>query len=135
MTLLVAATALLLPAPAAATPGRGVSAWVMAQATRDGMDYITREIIIEPGGSTGWHWHEGHLYGLIKQGTLTHQTAHCTLDGIYETGDSISEETGPDHAHIGRNLGEVPVVLQVVYINPAGHPLSQDVADPGCGYN
>lgn len=133
-TFTTALLALICTAPASATPGHGVSSWVISQSTDNGVDYIFREIIIEPGGSTGWHWHEGRLYGVVKQGTLTHDTAHCTLDGVYSPGDTISEETGPEHAHIGRNLGPVPVVLQVLYINPAGRPLSQDAPDPGCGF-
>ena len=107
----------------------------MSQSSVDGVDYVMREIIIEPGGSTGWHWHDGRLYGVVKLGTLTHDTAACTLDGIYQPGDPIVEETGPGHVHIGRNLGTVPVVLQVLYINPAGKPLSEDAPDPGCGFS
>lgn len=106
----------------------------MSQSTYEGVDYVMREIIISPGGSTGWHFHDGRLFGMIKMGTLTHNTAQCQLDGVYNPGDSISEPSGPDHAHIGRNLGTVPVVLQVLYIKPAGSPLSQDAPDPGCGY-
>lgn len=135
VTLVTIILAVGLPAPAAATPSRGVSAWVMSQSSVDGVDYVMREIIIEPGGSTGWHWHDGRLYGVVKLGTLTHDTAACTLDGVYQPGDAIAEETGPGHVHIGRNLGTVPVVLQVLYINPAGKPLSEDAADPGCGFS
>lgn len=134
VTLATAGGGLLFPAPAVATPGTGVNAWVMSQSTVDGVDYVMREIIIAPGGSTGWHFHDGQVYGVVKMGTLTHDTARCELDGVYQPGDSISEEVGPGNAHIGRNLGAVPVVLQVLYIKPAGSPLSQDVPDPGCGY-
>jgi quercetin dioxygenase-like cupin family protein len=134
VALITAANWLMFPASAAATPGSGVNAWVMTQSSVDGTDYIMREIIIEPGGSTGWHWHDGHLYGVVKMGTLTHDTAQCRLDGIYNPGDPIREESGPEHVHIGRNLGTVPVVLQVLYIKPAGTPLSQDAPDPGCGF-
>ena len=35
---------------------------------------------------------------------------------------------------IGRNVGAVPVVLQVTYIDPAGKPLSEDAGNPGCGF-
>lgn len=119
---------------AAATPAHGVSAEVLSQATVDGFDYILREITIEPGGSTGWHWHDGRIFGVIKQGTLTHDKADCTLDGIYNAGDPITEATGPDNVHIGRNLGDVPLVMQVLYIDPAGSPLFEDAPDPGCGY-
>jgi quercetin dioxygenase-like cupin family protein len=132
--MITAAGALLVSPPATATTGTGVNAWVMSESTSDGYDYIMREIIIAPGGSTGWHFHDGRLYGVIKMGTLTHHTAKCELDGLYNPGDPIIEETGSDHAHIGRNLGTVPVVLQVLYINPEGKPLSEDAPDPGCGF-
>ena len=108
---------------------------VMSQATYAGQDYIMREITIAPGGSTGWHWHQGRLYGVIKSGTLTHDNSRCELDGLYGAGEPIIEEVGPDHAHIGRNLGDTPLVMQVLYIDPAGSPLSNDAPDPGCGYS
>jgi quercetin dioxygenase-like cupin family protein len=134
VTFLTAFTALLFPANAAATPADGVSASVRSQATVDGGGYILREITIAPGGSTGWHWHEGRVYGVITQGTLTHDDADCKLDGIYNAGDPITEPVGPDHVHIGRNLGSTPLVMQVLYIDPPGSALSVDATDPGCGF-
>lgn len=94
-----------------------------------------REITLAPGGSTGWHWHLGRLYGVIEQGTLTHHHADCSVDGVYEAGQGIFEPSGPDHVHIGRNLGDVPMVLQVLFITPAGAPLAEDAPDPGCGFS
>lgn len=120
---------------ASATPGTGIEAQILAQATVDGFDYVTKQITIAPGGSTGWHWHPGRVLGLIRQGTLTHDMADCSLDGIYPAGSPITEGTGPDHVHVGRNLGPDPVVMWVVYINPAGDPLSNDAPNPGCPFN
>ena len=88
----------------------------------------------DPGGSTGWHWHDGTLIGAIKQGTLTHYAANCSVDGVYNPGDPITEPAGSDHVHVGRNLGATPVILEVIYINPAGKPLAQDAANPGCPF-
>ena len=121
-------------APASATPGEGVSAVVLSQATYEGQDYVTKEITIAPGGSTGWHWHPGRVFGVIREGTLTHDTSNCTLDGVYPTGAPITENTGPNNVHIGRNLGPDPLVMWVVYIGPAGGPLSVDAPDPGCSF-
>ncbi|MGH3971465.1 MAG: cupin domain-containing protein [Mycobacterium sp.] len=87
----------------------GVSAVVLSQTTLNGQDYIQREITIDPGGSTGWHWHDGTLFGAIRQGTLTHNLADCSTDGSYGPGDSITESSGSDHVHIGRNLGPTGV--------------------------
>ncbi|MCW2688908.1 MAG: cupin [Mycobacterium sp.] len=132
--LAVALPIMVAPGTAYATPGYGVSGDVLSRATPDGHDYITRRLTIDPGGSTGWHWHDGRLFGVIREGTLTHNFSDCSIDGIYNAGDPITEPTGPDHVHIGRNLGSTPVVMEVVYIDPAGSPLSEDAPDPGCGF-
>jgi quercetin dioxygenase-like cupin family protein len=121
-------------ATATATPGAGVEVETLSQATVDGQDYVTKQITIAPGGSTGWHWHPGRVFGVIREGTLTHAMANCAEDGIYPVGSPVTEGTGPDNVHIGRNLGPDPVVMWVSYIVPAGSLLSNDVPNPGCPF-
>jgi hypothetical protein len=121
------------PATAFATTPVNTEALTMSQATVDGIDYIAREITIQPGGSTGWHYHDGRVFGVVREGTLTHNKADCSVDGVFPTGSPVTEASGPDNVHIGRNLEPVPLVLWIVYIEPAGTPLSVDVPDPGCG--
>lgn len=121
-------------APAAATPPRDVDAVVLWQVTDGPTDYIMRRITIAPGGSTGWHSHPGQLFGTVKEGVLMHNRADCSLDGLYVAGQQIVEKGGPDYVHIGRNVGPVPLVLEVLYITPTGVPLAQDAPDPGCGF-
>jgi quercetin dioxygenase-like cupin family protein len=130
----VPAVSIAVPSPAGAATGHGVQGTVLWQTSADGTDFVFREITIAPGGSTGWHWHQGRLYGVIKQGTLTHTMSDCSIDGIYQAGDSVAEPSGADYVHIGRNLGSTPLVMQVLYIDPAGSALSEDAPDPGCGY-
>ena len=134
----VAAATILVgvcPAPAApATPLSGVELTTLAQATVDGIDYTTKQITIAPGGSTGWHYHRGQVFGVIRQGTLTHNRADCSLDGSYPAGAPITEGSGPDNVHVGRNLGPDPVIMWAVYVNPAGDPLSTDTPNPGCPF-
>jgi quercetin dioxygenase-like cupin family protein len=121
------------PATASATPGIGAEAVTISQATVDGIDYITREITIQPGGSTGWHYHDGRVFGVVREGTLTRTVEDCQVDGVFPAGSPVTEGSGPDHVHIGRNLEPVPLVLWVDYIQPAGTPFAVDVPDPGCG--
>jgi quercetin dioxygenase-like cupin family protein len=123
------------PAQASASPNRGVTSTLLNQSTLNGHDYITREITIAPGGSTGWHWHDGELIAIVKQGTLTHNMSDCSIDGLYNAGDPVIEPAGPDHVHIGRNLGAVPMILQVIYVDPVGKPLAEDAANPGCNFS
>jgi len=135
--LLVAAilSPLLGPAPASATTADRVTATVLWQQSAGGIDFVFREITIAGGGSTGWHWHSGQLYGVIKQGTLTHYGADCSVDGIYPAGAGVFELSGAHHVHIGRNLGGDPLVMQVLYVLPTGSALSEDAPDPGCGFS
>ena len=130
----ILALAMVLPATASATAPDGVTATVLWQRTDAGTDYVFREITIAPGGSTGWHWHNGRLYGLIKEGTLTHNMADCSVDGIYPTGSVVYEASGPDRVHIGRNSGDTPLVMQILYVLPAGAALSEDAPNPGCPF-
>ena len=133
-TAAIAVVLTALPPTVSATPARDTDGKVIWQTSDDGKDYIFREITIAPGGSTGWHSHDGELLGVVKEGVLTHYRSDCTIDGTYTTGQSIAEKGGPGYVHMGRNLGPEPLVLQVLYIDPAGAPLSDDQPDPGCGF-
>ena len=129
-----APASMLLPATAFATPPVGAEVATLAQSSVDGVDYITREITIQPGGSTGWHYHDGRVFGVIREGTLTRNLANCQVDGVFPAGSPVTEGSGPDHVHLGHNLEPIPLVMWVVYIEPAGTPMSVEVPDPGCGF-
>lgn len=124
----------LIPSTADATPGSGVTGTILSQTTIGRTDYTLREITIQPGGTTGWHFHDGTLYAFVKAGTLTHSDHDCTTDGVYKAGAAFTEPSGTDHVHVGRNLGTKPVVLDVLYVLPTGSPLSEDAPNPGCPF-
>lgn len=128
--------ALSFPAGAArATPGGpGVTAKTIARTTVGDRDYILREITVPPGQGTGWHYHDGTLYGHVRQGTLSHFDATCASDGVYPAGSSLREPPGADHVHIGQNRGSTDIVLEVLYVLPHGAPFSQDAPNPGCDF-
>ncbi|KOV61291.1 cupin [Streptomyces sp. NRRL WC-3618] len=131
----VAVTAVLACGTAHATPpGPGVSGRILAQTTIGDTDYTLREITIPAGQATGWHYHDGPLYGFVKQGTLSHFDSTCESDGVYEQGSSISEPAGAEYVHIGRNLGSTPLVLDVLYVLPHGSPFAEDAPNPGCDF-
>ncbi|MGY1495431.1 cupin domain-containing protein [Streptomyces sp. QTS52] len=131
----VTVTAVLACGTAHATPaGPGVSGRILARTTIGDTDYTLREITIPAGQATGWHYHDGSLYGLVKQGTLSHFDSTCESDGVYPQGSAISEPAGPGNIHIGRNLGSTPVVLDVLYVLPHGSPFSEDAPNPGCDF-
>ncbi|MFG2125208.1 cupin domain-containing protein [Streptomyces sp. NPDC048710] len=131
---LTAATVLTCGTAGATPPGPGVTARIISQTTVGDTDYTLREITVPPGQSTGWHYHDGPLYGFVKQGTLSHFDSTCASDGVYRKGSTIQEPSGPDHVHIGRNLGDIPLVLYVLYVLPHGSPFSEDAPNPGCPF-
>jgi quercetin dioxygenase-like cupin family protein len=131
----------VVPSAALATPGSGVTATILAKGTsEDGLkirtkgrtDVVVRTITIQPGGTTGWHYHLGKLIAVVQSGTLTRAMADCSVE-TSTAGQSFVEPDGARHVHVGRNLGTMPVVLYVTYILPEGAPLSVDAPDPGCG--
>jgi quercetin dioxygenase-like cupin family protein len=138
--LLCGATVAMAPAAASATLGSGVSATVLGKGTSNDTievknesrtDIVVRHIVIEPGGSTGWHYHPGQLIAVVHKGTLTRTLEDCSVQ-TNMSGQSFVEAAGDSHAHSGRNLAAEPVELYVTYVIPAGAPLSIDAHDPGC---
>lgn len=76
-------------------------------------------------------FYDGDLVGLVRSGTLTHPGPDC-VPTVYGPGAVIEEPRGQQNTHVGENLGDVPVVLDVLYLNPLGKPLSEDAPAPPC---
>lgn len=128
--LAVAALLLLGASPASATPASGVSVQTLSTNTVDGVEYTVTRITVAPGGGTGWHYHPGEVFGFVSEGTMTHYDGGCVMDAVYGTGAPVKEGVGSGFVHNGRNEGTTPLVMEVVYINPAGAPKSVEVAAP-----
>lgn len=95
---------------------------------------VIQEIVIGPGGHTGWHSHPGPVVVLVKSGALTFYDGEdpaCT-PRTYETGQAFIDR-GQGHVHIARNLStSVNLELWAAYFDvPPGGPFRLDVADPG----
>lgn len=125
---LLAATALANPPIASATPPSGIAARELGAITVGGTTVAARRIVFAPGGTTGWHSHEGPVYALTTRGTLDRTLADCsTVTSL--PGDLIIEHPGP---HIGTAQGPEPVILWAVYVDPVGAPLADDVPAVDC---
>ena len=125
-----------MPGVARPTPSSGMSDTILAKGTsRDGVmikgrgvvEVTVSEITIAPGGSTGWHYHDGELIVVVRSGVLTRTLDDCSTV-VTSAGESVVELAG--RPHVGRNLGTEPVVLLATYVLSAGRPLSQDVPEP-----
>jgi len=125
----------------AAPPAAPVSGTVLAQARtndpftldrREPSEFVVRRIVIEPGGSTGWHYHPGTLLAIVQRGSLTRIDADCR-QVVHQAGQSLVEPSGPDHVHVGINRGTETVELYVTYVDPVGAALAVEAPDPHCG--
>ncbi|MFE5287210.1 cupin [Nocardia sp. NPDC056611] len=122
-------------ATAHATPSDGVTGVILSRTTIGDTEYILREITIVPGGSTGWHYHDGTLYAVLRQGELSHYGPDCAIDQVGGAGTAFVERAGTSNVHLERNLGTESQILDVLYVLPAGSPLSEDAPNPGCSFN
>lgn len=154
--LTVAALATVLAGTALATMGSGViSSTVWARAAfqvpvdikvkvedgsqevlhvPDAQENVIQQIILGPGGSTGWHSHPGPAMALIKSGQLTLYSGDdpACLGHTYSAGQAFVDE-GQGHVHFGRNLSSTDnVEVWVTYLDvPPGASPRTDQPDPG----
>lgn len=151
----VASTALTVTA--FATPGSGVlSATVFSRASfvdltdvkfkiDDGTstqvllvprtrETVVQQIILSPGGQTGWHSHPGPVVVLIKTGQMSFYDGDDPTCGVrtYSAGQSFID-SGQGHVHIARNESATDnLELWAVYFDvPAGGAFRIDVPAPG----
>lgn len=98
---------------------------------------VIQQIIIAPGGHTGWHSHPGPVVVLIKSGQMSFYDSEdptCT-PRIYSAGQSFVD-SGQGHVHIARNEGTVNLELWATYFDvPAGGAFRINADSPGnCGF-
>lgn len=97
-------------------------------------DTVMQQIVIAPGGQTGWHSHPGPVVVLVTSGALTFYSSDdpsCT-PRTYTAGQAFVD-TGQGHVHIARNLDQTQnLVLWATYFDvPPGAPFRLDAPNPG----
>jgi quercetin dioxygenase-like cupin family protein len=85
------------------------------------------EITLQPGQQTGWHTHPAPLFGYILEGELTVDYG-AKGQRTYVKGEGLAEAM--DEAHNGRNMGQSPVTILVVFIGMQGVPASVPASPP-----
>jgi Cupin domain len=142
----------LLAGIALATPGIGIiSAPVHARGTnaerlnvhskagvklqtKSSVDFVTQQLVIGPGGTTGWHSHPGPVLVTVKSGELTLVYANdTTCQGTtYKAGESFVDR-GDEIVHTALNRGSVNLEFWATYFVPGtpGIPQRIDAGSPG----
>lgn len=156
---IVAAVSTALAGAVLATPGSGVLlAQVFARASfadptdlkfkvkkqgqeviqvNNARETVIQQVVIAPGGHTGWHSHPGPVVVLIKSGQMSFYDGEdptCTVR-IYSAGEAFID-SGQGHVHIARNEGTENLELWATYFDvPPGGAFRIDAAAPGnCGF-
>jgi hypothetical protein len=105
--------------------------------TKGALDFVTQQITIAPGGTTGWHSHPGPVLVTVKTGELTLVYADDpTCQGrVYGAGQSFVDR-GDETVHTALNRGATNVELWATYLVPGdpGAAFRIDAADPACDF-
>ena len=103
------------------------------ESKRRSADAAIVKVVIEPGGSTGWHHHPGVALVAVKSGTVAEYDAKCEKS-VYKAGEGFVE--GNDEVPLVRNRRNVAAVLYVTFIVPTSTtPEGLRIDDPrpkGC---
>lgn len=105
----------------------------------DAQETVVQQIVIAPGGHTGWHSHPGPVVVLLKSGALTFYSGDdpACAPRTYSAGQAFID-SGQGHVHIAKNLSTTEnVELWATYFDvPPGGAFRLDALDPGnCSFN
>ncbi len=94
---------------------------------------VMQQVVIAPGGYTGWHTHPGPVLVLVKAGALTlYSSEDPTCMGRTYTAGQAFVDRGQGHVHIGRNEGSENLEIWSAYFDvPPGAPFRIDAPSPG----
>jgi hypothetical protein len=117
---------------------------------KDSTDIAVSNVVVAPGGSSGWHSHPGPVLVVVKTGTITFYRAgkHSGLDGdnenpnngangptcsrtVYPAGSAFVEVPAPGHVMLAKNEGGVEATVTATYFAPPGAALRIDKPWPG----
>ena len=94
------------------------------------LDFVIQEVVIAPGGTSGWHTHPGQTMVLVTGSGVTFVHADCTTTA-YAAGTGFIDQPGA--IHMVRNDGTAPAILFATYTNvPIGGGFRIDASAPAC---
>jgi quercetin dioxygenase-like cupin family protein len=146
---IVIVSLLALPIAAMATPGAGFvfnfinrfpsttdsihehahdKGWSVELEVEGATDFVQQDVMLAPGGFSGWHSHPGPVLITVKSGTATWYNADNCTPIVYPTGSASIE---PANArHYVANRGSDNLELLGTYIIPRGQATRQEQPQP-----
>ena len=112
--------------------GRGTDQSVGTLVFQAGTDVVVSKIVVEIGGSSGWHSHPGGAIAVVQQGQITTYRSvggHCDVT-TYTAGQSFLER--PSDTLNAVNTGQIQTIIYATFPGvPAGGSPRIDRSDPG----
>ena len=106
---------------------------IQVESERHSADIAIAKVVLEPGGSTGWHHHPGVTLVSIASGTVAEYDKKCEKS-VHKAGEGFVESN--DAVHVVRNKGNDKAVLYATFLVPsATPPEGLTISDPqpkGC---
>jgi quercetin dioxygenase-like cupin family protein len=99
--------------------------------SNDNTDIAVANIVVTPGGHSGWHYHPGPVLVVVKTGTITFYMGDdpsCSPQ-VHPAGTTFIENGGM--VGMARNEGTVDATVVATFFVPAGSPTRIDAAAPG----
>jgi quercetin dioxygenase-like cupin family protein len=88
---------------------------IEVESDRTSADFALAKVVIEPGGTTGWHHHPGVALVSVNSGAVTEYDKNCHKS-VFKAGEGFTESNGA--VHVVRNQGKANAVLYVTFIAP-----------------
>jgi quercetin dioxygenase-like cupin family protein len=92
---------------------------IEVESQRTSADFALAKVVIEPGGTTGWHHHPGVALVSVNSGSVTEYDKNCNKS-VIKAGEGFFETKG--EVHVVRNRGKANAVLYVTFIAPTKTP-------------
>jgi quercetin dioxygenase-like cupin family protein len=92
---------------------------IEVESDRTSADFALAKVVIEPGGTTGWHHHPGVALISVNSGAVTEYDKNCHKS-IFKAGEGFFETNG--EVHVVHNQGKANAVLYVTFIAPTKTP-------------
>jgi quercetin dioxygenase-like cupin family protein len=103
--------------------------WAVHLEDKGQSEFYFQDLVVGPGGYTGWHSHPGLLLITVKEGSVEFYDKECAKH-TYAAGQSFTEGAEP-HAAMNRGTGNAR--LLVAYIVKKGEPRRIEAPQPKCG--
>src|SRR5215207_5665827 len=69
---------------------------IEVESQRTSADFALAKVLIEPGGTTGWHHHPGVALVSVNSGAVTEYDKNCHKS-VYKAGEGFVESNGEVH--------------------------------------